>query len=208
MARARAPRKAPTEHSPEDRLIDAALKLAAEKGWRQSGLAEIAAAAGLRLDEAYALHRSKAAILAAFTRRVDRAVLAGAPEEAEGTARERLFDTLMRRFEALKPHRAALMAIARDSVGRPSGVFGLCRLRRSMVWMLAASGIATGGLRGRLVANATLALYLTVMRVFLNDDSPDLGRTMAALDRGLQRASALCGLAGASRRGPRSVAAA
>src|ERR1700730_6157190 len=105
MARARA-RRGPAERSPEDRLIVAALELAARQGWRRTGLAEIAAEAGLKLHEAYALHRSKAAILGAFTRRIDREVLAGAgaPEEGEST-RDRLFDTLMRRYDALKPYK-------------------------------------------------------------------------------------------------------
>jgi hypothetical protein len=58
--------------------------------------------------------------------------------------------------------------------------------------MLEASGISSAGCRGRLTADATAALYLSVLRVFLSDDSPDLGRTMAALDRGLRRAEALC----------------
>ncbi len=46
------------------------------------------------------------------------------------------------------------------------------------------------------MTHATLALYLAVLRVFLADDSADLGRTMAALDRGLRRGEALCRFAG------------
>src|SRR3984957_20900639 len=115
MARNRPPRP-PSQATPENRLIDAALALAARQGWRRTGLAEIAAEAGLKLHEAYALHRSKAAILAAFTRRIDREVLTGAPAAEEGeSVRDRLFDTLMRRYDALKPYKPALRAILRDS---------------------------------------------------------------------------------------------
>src|ERR1700728_2289061 len=101
MARAKAARRKAPSGTPEDRLIDAALALAASQGWRRTGLAEIAAEAGLKLHEAYAIHRSKGSILRAFGRRVDREVLgAGAPDEGDG-ARDRLFEILMRRFEAL-----------------------------------------------------------------------------------------------------------
>ncbi len=203
MARARAPRKAAADRSPEQRLIDAALDLAAEHGWRRLGLAEIAAAAGLKLHEAYAIHRSKASILRAYSHRIDAEVLAGAdtePDKTEDHARERLFDTLMRRFEALKPHREGLRAVLRDSIGDPAALGGMLRLRRSMTWMLTASGIATAGWRGRVTTHATLGLYLSVLRVFLGDDSADLGRTMAALDRGLRRAESLCRFAGRGRR--------
>jgi AcrR family transcriptional regulator len=191
MARARAPRKASADRSPEARLIEAALALAARQGWRRTSLAEIASEAGLPLHEAYALHRSKGSILRAFVRRIDAAVLAGATTSEE-SPRERLFDTLMRRFDALKPHKDGVRAILRESVGTPAALLGLPVLRRSMGWMLEASGISSAGCRGRLVADATVALYLSVLRVFLADDSEDLGRTMAALDRALRRAESVC----------------
>lgn len=192
MARAKAAPPQQPSGTPEDRLIAAALALAARQGWRRTGLAEIAAEAGLKLHEAYAIHRSKGAILRAFIRRIDREVLAGAtPGEGEN-ARERLFDTLMRRFEALKPHKEAVRAILRDSVGDPGAVLGLPVLRRSIAWMLEAAGISTQGCVGRGMTHLVMALHLSVLRIFLRDDSPDLARTMAALDRGLRRGELLC----------------
>jgi AcrR family transcriptional regulator len=191
MARTRAPRR-PAQATPENRLIDAALALAERQGWRRTGLAEIAAEAGLSLPEAYALHRSKAAILGAFLRRVDTAVLEGAGAEPGEGRRDRLFDTLMRRFEALKPHKAAVRAILRDSVGDPAAILGFAGLKRSMRWMLEASGISTAGCRGRIMIHVVLALYGSVLRVFLSDDSEDLAATMAALDRGLKRGESWC----------------
>jgi AcrR family transcriptional regulator len=192
MARAKAARRKAPSGAPEDRLIEAALTLAARQGWRATGLNDIAAEAGLKLHEAYAIHRSKGAILRAFIRRTDREVLAGASPDAGDNARERLFDTLMRRFEALKPHRDAIRAIARDSIGDPAALFRLPAMGQSMRWMVEAAGISTAGCRGRLFVNLVLALHLSVLRTFLADDSPDLARTMAALDQGLRRGEALC----------------
>ena len=192
MARAKAARPQRPGGTPEDRLIEAALALAARQGWRRAGLAEIAAEAGLKLHEAYAIHRSKGAILCAFIRRIDREVLAGAAPDAGESARERLFDTLMRRFEALKPHKEAVRAIARDSIGHPGAVFAVAVLRRSMVWMLEAAAISTDSCYDRAFVHLILALYLSVLRTFLSDETADLARTMAALDRGLRRGEALC----------------
>jgi AcrR family transcriptional regulator len=208
MARAKTPRRRRPDGTPEDRLIDAALALAARQGWRRTGLAEIAAEAGLRLDEAYALHRSKASILRAFIHRTDRAVLAGVTQDADESARERLFDNLMRCFDALKPHKAAVRAILRDSVGDPAAIMGALALKRSIRWMLEASGISTAGCRGRVLTRLTLALYLSVLRVFLGDDSPDLARTMAALDRGLRQGENLCRMLPRMGRRPERRAAA
>jgi AcrR family transcriptional regulator len=180
----------------EDRLVDAALRLAAGQGWRATSLAAIAAEAGLPLDQAYAACPSKHAILAAFLRRIDRAALAGPAPESAAAGRDRLFDILMRRFDALQPHRAALRAILRDSIGDPSALLGAPALLRSMAWMLAAAGISTAGWSGVLRPQALAVLYLWVLRDFLSDESADLAKTMAALDRGLRRAQSFLGIAG------------
>ena len=172
-----------------DRVIDAALALAAERGWRGLNLADIAEAAKLPLSKVYPAYSSKVAILRGFTRRIDAAVLASEEADAgEGNARDRLFDVLMRRFDALKPHREALGNIVFDQSRDPvSALCGLGRLERSMAAMLEAARLSAGGLRGLLRAKALGLAYLATLRVFLSDDSSDLAATMAALDRNLSR---------------------
>jgi AcrR family transcriptional regulator len=195
MARRASARKvaAPQQASAKDRLIDAALTLAARQGWRHTGMAAIAAEAGLSLGEAYAAAPSKLALLAAFSRRVDQAALAIAADATE-PARDRLFDVLMRRFDALAPHRPALRSILRDSLGDPAALAGVPVLLRSMGWMLEAAGISTAGMRGRLRRHLLIGLYLSVLRAFLDDDSTDLARTMALLDQRLRWAESWLGL--------------
>jgi AcrR family transcriptional regulator len=177
--------------TPENRLIDAALTLAARQGWRDTSLAEIAAEAALPLHEAYALHSSKLGILNAFLRRIDRAALAGVTAESGEPWRDRLFDVIMRRFDALQMHKAGLRAMLRDSWGDPLTVLAAPALLRSMAWMLESAGLSAAGWRGRLRVHCLAGLYLSVLRVFFEDDSPDLTKTMAALDRRLRRAESL-----------------
>lgn len=186
--RRRAPPKRSSSGDPKQRLIDAALDLAVSQGWRRTGMGEIAAAAKVPLDVAYRLFRSKFAILAAFRRGIDEAVLAGAAPSADDFPRDRLFDVLMRRLEALQPYRPALRALLRDSIGDPILVKGLPGFARSMSWMLEAAGISASGCWGRLRCKAVAALYLSVLPVFLRDESADLGTTMATLDRRLRQA--------------------
>jgi AcrR family transcriptional regulator len=180
--------------SAKDRLVDAALTLAAREGWRRIGMAAIAAEAGLALGEAYAAAPSKLALLAAFHRRVDQTALAVVADAAE-PPRDRLFDVLMRRFDALAPHRPALRSILRDSLGDPAAIVGVPVLRQSMSWMLEAAGVSAAGLRGRLRSHLLMGLYLSVLRVFLADDSADLSRTMALLDQRLRWGESWLGLA-------------
>jgi AcrR family transcriptional regulator len=180
----------------ESRLVDAALRLAARQGWRSTGVGEIAAEAGLPLDEAYAACPSKLAILVAFQRRIDRAALAVPAGEREESGRDRLFDILMRRFDALQPHRAALRVILRDSVGDPAALMAGPAMLRSMAWMLEAAGVSAAGWRGALRTQLLAGLYLWMMREFIDDDTADLAKTMAALDRRLRRAQSFLGLTG------------
>lgn len=114
---------APRRPNP-DRVVDAALGLAADRPWREISLADIAGAAGIRLDQLHALFRSKDAILDAFTARIDAQVIRGTDEEAAAEpVRDRLFDVLARRFEALRPHRTALASILCDALAVPRSGF-------------------------------------------------------------------------------------
>lgn len=176
---------------------DAALCLAGEKGWENVTLRDIAARAGVGLAELYDLYCDKTDILAGYGRMVDRATLEriGAGDSDTENKRERLFDILMERFEVLNDHREGVLSVLHGLWRDPKqAVIGAPHLARSMAWMLAAAGINTEGLRGAARVAALSALYLGLLKSWSEDDSPDMGRTMAALDRMLDRAGRFCGL--------------
>jgi AcrR family transcriptional regulator len=175
--------------SDADRIIDAALAQMTSDGWRHMSLAAIADAAELPILRVYRTFGSKQAILRGLYRRIDEAALAELPpaEPAE-RPRDRLFDLLMRRFDTLRPYKPALEVLRRELPGEPVTV--LCSgawLLRSMRWMLDAGDISTAGIRGALAVKLTAAAYLSTMRVWQRDDSPDAAHTMAALDARLRR---------------------
>ena len=197
MAKGRSPRVpggAAAQPSERDRIIDAAFSLIAQQGWRRLSLAAVAAEAGLPILTLYRAFPSKAAILCGFSRRIDEAVLAtpldsdaDAAGEADERPRDRVFDLLMRRFDALQPYRAALEVLGRELPADPIAAFCTgAGLLRSIAWMIEAAGISTVGLGGIVAVKLTAAAYLATARVWLRDDSPDLAPTMAALDRRLR----------------------
>jgi AcrR family transcriptional regulator len=209
MSRSRKTKAPPKD--PCDAIIDAALALAARQGWNDTTLADIAAEAGVSLAEAHRHFGSKAAILGGFADRIDDAVLAGTGTDLGAEPpRDRLFDVLMRRFDALKPHKDAVRALASVGAADPLALAcGACRLARSMRWMLEAAGIATSGCRGRLRVKALTLGWAIVLRVWLRDDTEDQAPTMAALDRLLRRGEAVEGwCAGFGRRAAPPAAAA
>jgi AcrR family transcriptional regulator len=185
---------------PAARVVDAALVLAAREGWRSVSLAAIADEAGIGVLQLYSIYRSKAAILDAFHRRIDAAALAGADTADDERLRDRLFDVIMRRFDALTRHKDAVAAIARDTAADPLAVLcGLPALLNSMSWMLEVAGVSASGWVGRARAKLLLGIYLSALRVWLTDDSADMTRTMAALDSRLRHSERWLGLATQAR---------
>src|SRR3546814_17327248 len=62
-----------------------------------------------------------------------------------------------------------------------------------MALTLEAAGFSTTGCRGVLRRKGLAAIYLATMRVWLRDDSEDMAKTMAYLDRQLARVDSLLG---------------
>ena len=176
------------ETADPDRVIDAMVALVEAQGWRRVSLAGIADAAGLPILQVYRLFPSRTAVLCGFTRRVDEAALAAPLDTEVGEKpRDRLFDLLMRRFDALTPHRAFIAALRRDLPTDPltAAAFagaGLCSMRL----MLDAAGIASHGIAGIVAVKLTAAAYLAAAHTWSRDESPDLAPTMATLDRRLR----------------------
>ena len=168
-------------------LMTAAFQQAAESGWTRVSIVEAARTAGMPLDEARHRFPDCRSVLRRFGEHLDRAALDSAPRE--GPVRDRLFDLLMNRFEAMKPHRAGIMALLRSLPADPmTALYLTYSTRRSMTWMLQAAGDPAHGLRGALRLKGLLAVWAWTMRAFEGDESEDLSATMAALDKALGRA--------------------
>jgi len=168
-------------------LIAAAFQLAAEQGWRSVSVATAAGAASLPLARARERFPGRAAILLRLGRLADQTALAELP--GDGTARDRLFDLLMRRIDAFQAHRAGVLALLRALPAEPPTALLLAlATRRSMRWMLEAAGISSRGLQGELRVKGLFAVWLLTMRAWRTDETQDLSVTMASLDAALQRA--------------------
>jgi hypothetical protein len=105
-----------------------------------------------------------------------------------------LFDVLMRRIDALQPHRDGVIRLGRDMRTDPMLTLMLApQLGASMAWMLEAAGIESSGFKGALRVNGLSGVWLATLRAWEKDEGQDLGGTMAALDRALDRAAQIAG---------------
>jgi len=191
----KAPAAAPRGTSDRDKAVDALMALLAEQSFEQIGLAEVAGRAGLKLSALRSEFGSTLAIVGAHIKDIDRAVLAGGTADmAEEPARERLFDVLMRRLEALAPYKTAVRSLLRSARRNPGLALALNAISvRSQSWMLEAAGIGASGPKGALRAQGAALMFARVLSVWFDDDEPGLDRTMAALGRGLASAERWAG---------------
>jgi AcrR family transcriptional regulator len=169
-------------------IIDALLALAAEADWETISLDDLAARAGVGLAQLRNAYDGRLAVIADFARRTDQAVLAGVDADMAGEpARERLFDVLFARLEALAPHRQAVHNLGNAARRDPLLALELNRIVAiSMGWMLTGAGISATGPGGLVRAQGLALVWARVLRTWFDDDDPGLARTMAALDRRLR----------------------
>jgi AcrR family transcriptional regulator len=174
---------------PDDALLDALFAVIAEHGWRGVTLPRLAEASGLPARELVHRFHKRTDLLSLHADRVAATVAAGTVPGQGGPPRDRLFDVLMRGIDALQPHRAGMQRLIDDMWRDPvlAAAFGPL-LQRSMVAMLEAAEINASGPAGQLRAAGLVGVWLRTTNAWAKDETQDLGPTMAALDKALERA--------------------
>lgn len=180
------------------RAVQAALGMAAAEGWEQVSLSRVARKIKTPLAVLREHFKDRYDIIAAYIDEVDRLVLDLMRDEGpDSSPRDRLFDLLMERFDVLNCDRKGVRSIFLSMRCDPKqAVVTLPHLCRSMGWMLDAAGATTAGASGTMKIAALTAIYLYVLRVWIGDESPDMARTMAALDKCLGKAEHWAGSLG------------
>ena len=172
------------------KIIDAALTCALKVGWREVSLQMIATTAGISLGKLYVNYSSKTAIVAAIMEETTRAVIDRTDLSALGEpAHDRLLDTILRGFDAMEVNKAAIGSILRETMLDPLGAISLIpKFLNAMTWTLESAGIGTTGLKGKVRVKGLAAIYLAALCVWIDDDTPELAKTMAFVDRRLKQA--------------------
>ena len=189
MDNAAEPKKAKRKPPSREAVVEALMRLAAEQPWNDIEIGDIAREAGVTLAEFREMFPSKGAVLGGLSRVIDLEVLkADTADLADEPARERLFDVLMRRLDAMAPYKTALRRIAYAMRGDVLAMLALNGVAlNSHRFMLAAAGIDTEGPLGRVKIQGSVIAFARIVEVWLDDDDPALARTMAALDREIRR---------------------
>jgi AcrR family transcriptional regulator len=186
-------KSAPTDT--RGKIVDALMELAAETRFEDISIRDICKAAGVSLADFRDAFPSKGAVLAGFSRRIDRAVLAqDTGELADESPRERLFDVLMRRLEAMTPYREGVREAIAWLRREPVAALAMNQAAmNSMRFMLEAAGIEAHGASGSVKLQGLALAWGRVIQIWLDDEDPALSKTMAELDRILTRGEQAAG---------------
>ena len=178
-----------TQPSPPDVVIDALLKTVAEQGWSAVGVRSLLDDTGVSAGSFHRHFDGRYSVVLAFSRRLSAQMLDSlAGWEADDSARDKLFEAIMARFDAALPHKGAIRALLRAAPADPLLAATLAlAMQEAMRRVLEAADLPSGGLAGLIRGQALAVAYGQVVRVWLDDDTADQARTMAALDKHLAR---------------------
>lgn len=158
-----------------------------DRGWHHVSLTDIVKATDMSLADLRNHISSKYDLIKALNHQIDAAVL----DEVTGgdmddSARDRLFEVMMARFDALEPFKDALGVMA---MAARTDLHLAAQTRRSieksMGWMLEAAGLSAGGWKGAFRRNGLALVYVRTSLVWLKDGSEDLSATMKSMDSAL-----------------------
>jgi AcrR family transcriptional regulator len=185
----------------KERIVDAALALAAERSWERVRLHDVADRLGISLADTGAHFREKEEIVDAWFDRADRAMqaAAGSPALAALDARERFSELLMTWLGVLAPHRrvARQMLINKLEFGHVHYQFaGLLRVSRTVQWLREGARLDDPLPWRALEETALTSIYLTTVAHWLVDDSEGSRATREFLARLLARGERLAEIVG------------
>ena len=171
-----------------NQLFEQFSKTVLESGWRDLSCADIATRSGVEVKMAFVEYSNRYAYVTELVRRIDYAMLDAYDKEiADEPTRERLFDAIMSRFEAMQQYRDLVIALTKAARCDPMLSLHLMALSRLTAdWIMDVSHISPSGLGGQIRSKGALVAYARAFSVWLGDESEDLSKTMACLDKTLK----------------------
>ncbi len=174
-------------------ILDAALELAERDSWERLRLHQVAAAAGLTLEDLRRHIREKEDLTDPWFDRADRAMLLDAATAEFRTLppRARIHRAIMSWLDALAAHRKVTrqMILGKLEPGHIHiQVPAVMRISRTVQWMREAAGLRDALPQRAFAETALTAIYLATFACWLGDASPGATRTRRLLDRLLGRA--------------------
>lgn len=172
----------------KEKAFKACLKIIEHEGWKSFSFAKASETSGIPLHIFHKHFSTPSDVMVHLFQKIDNDVLKNYVLSEGCSPKDTLFDLFMERFDAAQHYKPVLKRFWQDWIFSPQEAPSLtCQGYSSMAWMLEATGLSSRGIPGFLRLQGLLGLYVLTLRTWLEDDSPDLGKTMTFLDNGLSK---------------------
>lgn len=168
------------------RLMQAALSLADKKGWDTLSLHDIAQKTRMREDAVKKAFPDIWHIMRAVLKKLGDDTLASAGAHPGDDWRDNLMDIIMTRLELAGEHKPAFVSMLPVLLQHPKQAPRFGKDFYAMLGKMLSTAKAPKSFLEPLHVTALAVVYLSIVHEWTNDDTPDMAKTMAMLDRRIQ----------------------
>lgn len=162
-------------------------KLAREGGLAALTIGQLAKETGKSALELESLYPEPAFMVLVLTEAAHHQAMETLPDPALPT-QDRLTDLVMAHLDACLAHQEAVKRLWHDLLTTPSALLILRpHLLKVVTRILEESGLKSESLWAPIQQHAYLGLFLYVLSVWIDDETPQQEQTLVALDRGLKQ---------------------
>ena len=170
-------------------IFKACFDLIAEKGLGRSRISVLAKNLSVPLARFYKHYPNIESVILAFCDHIDHNMIKYAAEGDSANRREHYFDMMMARFDAMQPYREGIKRWLDDLSKHPDLWLQTGkRWEQSLSLML---DVARDSPLFPIKKIGLAGIYLIALKEWRQDESTDMGKTMATLDRALDRGESL-----------------
>ena len=175
----------------KEKLIILGFKLIEKKGWSYFSLKNLAKENKSDLESIKIFFKNKSQFLESFSEMIDNKVLANIDKEEfnKNSIKDNLFELIMLRFENLNHYKTGLKILLSDLKKSPVELKKIMRkVLDSMDLFLEIANVKNNYLMDFIKVNIIFIIYSYVFKVWLDDQSSEMSKTMVELDKWLSKA--------------------
>jgi len=175
----------------KEKLIILGFKLIEKKGWSYFSLKNLAKENKSDLESIKIFFKNKSQFLVSFSEMIDNKVLANIDKDEfnKNSIKDNLFELIMLRFENLNHYKTGLKILLSDLKKSPVELKKIMKkVLDSMDLFLEIANVKNNYLMDFIKVNIIFIIYSYVFNVWLDDQSSEMSKTMAELDKWLSKA--------------------
>jgi len=178
----------------EKKLINKGFALIKEIGWNNFDIKTLSKKEKISEEEIKFFFSCKYSLIERFIKMIDSEVESNLSldEMRESSVKDNLFEVIMLRFDVMEPYKIELSELIKNATKNPA-LFSVIskNVINSMDFYLEISNSYKGLTIDLFKKNFLFIIYSYTFKIWLEDNSDDLSKTMAALDKSLSIADNL-----------------